>query len=70
MEIRSYRECDFAGVDQLWREAFPEDPPRNRAASAIPAKLAVQPDMTAIAAGFMRSPLENSLAVAGLAQRS
>jgi hypothetical protein len=40
MRLRAYEERDFAEVDGLWREAFPSDPERNRAAHAIPAKLA------------------------------
>lgn len=36
-------------VDALWREAFPSDPPRNRAAVAIPEKLRVQPDLLLVA---------------------
>jgi ribosomal protein S18 acetylase RimI-like enzyme len=48
-EIVPYRLEHFDGVDQLWREAFPDDPPRNRADVAIPAKLAVQPDLFLVA---------------------
>jgi ribosomal protein S18 acetylase RimI-like enzyme len=47
--IRAYRTDDFAGVDALWREAFPDDPPWNAAAVAIPAKLAVQPELFFVA---------------------
>lgn len=36
---------DLAGIDALWREAFPDDEPRHRAAVAVPAKLAFQPDL-------------------------
>lgn len=50
VEIRSFRESDFAGVDALWREAFPDEPARNAAAIAIPAKLAAQPDLLLVAA--------------------
>ena len=49
MLIRLYQDADFAGVDQLWHEAFPHDAPRNRAAAAIPAVLAVQPDLFFVA---------------------
>jgi len=49
MRIVTYCEAHFAGVDALWREAFPGDPPRNRAAVAIPAKLAEQPDLLFVA---------------------
>lgn len=47
--IAAYRDAHFAGVAALWEEAFPNDPPRNRAAQAIPAKLAVQPDLFLVA---------------------
>jgi ribosomal protein S18 acetylase RimI-like enzyme len=40
MTIRAYRPEDFTGVAALWRACFPDDPPRNRAEAAIPAKLA------------------------------
>ncbi|HEV2364858.1 MAG TPA: GNAT family acetyltransferase [Caulobacteraceae bacterium] len=49
IEIVSYRPEHFEGVDSLWREAFPDDPPKNRAAAAIPAKLAVQPELFLVA---------------------
>ncbi|MFT5172229.1 MAG: ribosomal protein S18 acetylase RimI-like enzyme [Gammaproteobacteria bacterium] len=47
--IQVYRAERFAAVDALWREVFPEDPPWNRAQFAIPAKLAVQPDLFLLA---------------------
>jgi ribosomal protein S18 acetylase RimI-like enzyme len=40
MTIRAYRPEDFTSVAALWRACFPDDPPRNRAEAAIPAKLA------------------------------
>lgn len=40
MNIVAYREDHFDGVNALWEACFPEDPPRNRAKSAIPAKVA------------------------------
>jgi len=49
VEITRYRPEHFAAVDALWREAFPDDPPWNRAAAAIPAKLAVQPELFLVA---------------------
>ncbi len=49
MEIRRYRPSDFDGVQSLWEEAFPNDPPWNRAGTAIPAKLAFQPDLLFVA---------------------
>ncbi|PSJ43238.1 GNAT family acetyltransferase [Allosphingosinicella deserti] len=47
--ISHYRDAHFDGVDALWREAFPNDPPYNRAELAIPAKLAVQPELFLVA---------------------
>jgi ribosomal protein S18 acetylase RimI-like enzyme len=47
--IQVYRAERFAVVDALWREVFPEGPPWNRAQFAIPAKLAVQPDLFLLA---------------------
>jgi ribosomal protein S18 acetylase RimI-like enzyme len=49
MEIRRYEASDFGAVDALWKEAFPNDPPWNRAENAIPAKLAFQPDLLFVA---------------------
>ncbi|MGO4165463.1 GNAT family acetyltransferase [Novosphingobium sp. YAF33] len=49
MEIRPYRDEDFSGVKALWEEAFPHDPPANRAEIAIPAKLAVQGELLFVA---------------------
>jgi len=47
--IVTYRDDQFAGLDALWREVFPNDPPRNRAAQSVPAKLAEQPDLLFVA---------------------
>ena len=47
--ITGYENRHFAGVDALWREVFPDDPPWNRAEMAIPAKLAVQPELFLVA---------------------
>ena len=49
VDIGSYRSEHFEGVDELWREAFPDDPPWNRAAAAVPAKLAIQPELFLVA---------------------
>jgi ribosomal protein S18 acetylase RimI-like enzyme len=49
VEIATYNSQHFRGVQELWREVFPEDPPWNTAESAIPAKLAVQPDLLIVA---------------------
>jgi ribosomal protein S18 acetylase RimI-like enzyme len=47
--IEPYEAGHFAGVSTLWREAFPDDPPWNAAEAAIPAKLAVQPELFLVA---------------------
>jgi ribosomal protein S18 acetylase RimI-like enzyme len=47
--VRPYAAHDFEAVSKLWREVFPDDPPWNRAEVAIPAKLAVQPDLLLVA---------------------
>jgi ribosomal protein S18 acetylase RimI-like enzyme len=39
----------FEGVKTLWQEAFPDDPPWNKAEVAVPAKLAVQPELFLVA---------------------
>jgi len=49
IEIRQYQSSDFEGLDALWQEAFPNDPPWNRAEAAVPAKLAFQPDLLFVA---------------------
>ena len=41
MRILPYRKEQFGGLDALWRECFPDDPPRNRADVAVAAKLSV-----------------------------
>jgi len=50
MEIRRYEDADFAGLNALWSEAFPNDPPWNHAENAVPAKLAFQPELFFVAA--------------------
>jgi ribosomal protein S18 acetylase RimI-like enzyme len=47
--IASYSPAYFEGVKTLWQEAFPDDPPWNKAEVAIPAKLAVQPELFLVA---------------------
>ena len=47
--VEAYRDAQFEGVRSLWLEAFPDEPPHNRAELAIPAKLAVQPDLLLVA---------------------
>lgn len=49
MDIRQYAAEDFEGVRALWEAAFPDDPAWNRAEMAIPAKLAVQPELFFVA---------------------
>lgn len=49
MAIRPYQAADFEGLDALWREAFPNDPPRNRADVSVPAKLAINDDLLFVA---------------------
>jgi ribosomal protein S18 acetylase RimI-like enzyme len=49
VEVRTYTQSDFAAVKALWESVFPNDPPWNRAEVAIPAKLAVQPDLFLVA---------------------
>jgi ribosomal protein S18 acetylase RimI-like enzyme len=49
VDIRPYETSDFDGVSALWDEAFPNDPPWNRAEIAIPEKLAFQPDLLFVA---------------------
>jgi ribosomal protein S18 acetylase RimI-like enzyme len=40
---------DLDDIDALWREAFPDDEPRHRAALTVPLKLAFQPDLFLVA---------------------
>lgn len=49
ISVTTYTPAHFAGVDALWQTVFPDDPPWNAAASAIPAKLAVQPELFLVA---------------------
>lgn len=49
IEIIPYTDHHFDGVNALWREAFPDDAPRNTAKSVIPVKLSVQPDLLLVA---------------------
>jgi hypothetical protein len=44
-ETAVYRREYFSGVEAPWLKAFPDDPSWNAAAVAIPAKLAVQPEL-------------------------
>lgn len=47
--IESYQPIHFEGVSRLWQEAFPDDPPSNRAELSILAKMAIQPELLLIA---------------------
>jgi ribosomal protein S18 acetylase RimI-like enzyme len=47
--ISEYREEHFAGVEALWREAFPNDAPWNKASTAIAEKIRFQPDLMLVA---------------------
>jgi ribosomal protein S18 acetylase RimI-like enzyme len=49
LDIVPYAPAYFAGVKALWEDAFPNDPPWNRAEVSIPAKMAVQPELFLIA---------------------
>jgi hypothetical protein len=49
MHIRRYEAAHFGGLDALRQKAFPNDPPRNSAKVAVPAKIAVQPDLSCVA---------------------
>ena len=51
MNIVTYRPEHFAGVRTLWEACFPNDPPRNRAEAAIPAKVAENDGLFFIAQG-------------------
>jgi ribosomal protein S18 acetylase RimI-like enzyme len=48
-EVVPYAPEHFGGVKALWEEAFPDDPPRNKAEVSISAKLAVQPELFLVA---------------------
>jgi ribosomal protein S18 acetylase RimI-like enzyme len=47
--ISEYRDGHFAGVEALWKEAFPNDAPWNKASVAIPEKMRFQPDLMLVA---------------------
>jgi ribosomal protein S18 acetylase RimI-like enzyme len=49
MKIVTYKDSHFAGVEALWEEVFPSDPPWNKAAVAIPEKMRVQPELFIVA---------------------
>lgn len=47
--IIQYGDDHFRGVDDLWKESFPNDVPWNEAAVAIPEKVRFQPDLFLVA---------------------
>ena len=49
VSIVAYRDGHFGGVDALWKEAFPNGPPRNSANVSIPKKREVHPELFLIA---------------------
>lgn len=49
LSLVTYSSQHFAGVKKLWEECFPDDPPWNAADEAIPAKLAIQPELLIVA---------------------
>ena len=49
IRVVEYRADHFTGIDRLWRIALPDDPPRNRAEFAIPAKLALEDGLLLVA---------------------
>jgi ribosomal protein S18 acetylase RimI-like enzyme len=48
-EIAPYSETHFAGVKDLWEEAFPDDPPRDYAEISIAAKAGEHPELFLLA---------------------
>ncbi|MEM1196314.1 MAG: GNAT family acetyltransferase [Pseudomonadota bacterium] len=55
VRIVPYKDAYFDGVDRLWSDCFPDDPPRNSARPSIAAKQAIGPvlgnDLILIALG-------------------
>lgn len=49
ISVSKYRDENFAGVDALWREAFPDDAWWNEASVAIPEKMRFQPELMLVA---------------------
>ena len=47
--IAQYADEHFAGVDALWKDAFPNDTPWNAANLALPEKIKFQPDLMLVA---------------------
>jgi ribosomal protein S18 acetylase RimI-like enzyme len=49
LRIATYEPPNFRGIEALWEEAFPDDPPWNAASIAIPEKLKQQPGLIIVA---------------------
>jgi hypothetical protein len=49
IKVERYRCEYFEGVNSLWQEVFPDSPAWNAVNVAIPAKLAVQPELFTVA---------------------
>lgn len=49
VRVVTYAHHHFAGLDRLWRACFPDDPLRNHAEFAVPAKLAMGDNLLLIA---------------------
>ncbi|MGB0749840.1 MAG: GNAT family acetyltransferase [Magnetospiraceae bacterium] len=54
MKIEPYQDPYFDGVDKLWQQVFPDDPPHNRAAVAIPKMLAADTEGILVALAGQR----------------
>jgi ribosomal protein S18 acetylase RimI-like enzyme len=60
--ISEYRDEHFAGVEALWKDAFPNDAPPNKASVAVPEKVRFQPDLMLVA---LEGPLVVGSVMAG-----
>jgi ribosomal protein S18 acetylase RimI-like enzyme len=60
--ISEYGDENFAGVEALWQEAFPNDAPWNKASAAIPEKMRFQSDLMLVA---LEGPLVAGSVMAG-----
>jgi ribosomal protein S18 acetylase RimI-like enzyme len=60
--ISEYGDENFAGVEALWQEAFPNDAPWNKASAAIPEKMRFQSDLMLVA---LEGPLVVGSVMAG-----
>lgn len=49
LRVEVYDDRHFAEVAALWERVFPDDPPHNRAALAVPEKMRVQPELFLVA---------------------